>query len=165
MSKIYGPAEEVENIAANLIPSHHPELATARMEYILVSKGSKKNGKPVLGKSRKVSGAWEYLTSKDFILEVAMDTWNDLDLRQRTALVDHLLECCTGTENEEGGGEMIWSVREPELREFSSILHRHGAWTEDLAGMVEISQRLNLEARVQEVADVADSVLQTSDDA
>jgi DNA recombination-dependent growth factor C len=152
MPRIYGVAETVEEIAARLLPTYHSELATARIKYIYVDKASKKNGKPVLGKARRVSGALEFLTELDFLIEVALDEWNNATDRQKQALVDHLLENCTGVEDQENGGAMKWTMRQPDVNEFTSILHRHGAWTADLQGMVEVAQRLNLEARVQEVA-------------
>lgn len=154
MPKIYGSAEQVEEIAAKLIPSYHPELASARIQYIFVDKASQKNGRPVLGKAKKVSGPLEFLLEKDFLIEVALDQWNDASERQRMALVDHLLENCTGTEEEETG-DMKWSMREPDVKEFTSILNRHGAWNDVLMGMVEVAQRLNVEERVQEVVDSA----------
>jgi hypothetical protein len=153
MPRLYGAAEEVEKIANALLPTYHAELATARIQYIFVDKASKKNGKPVLGKSRRVSGALEFLLERDFLIEVALDEWNNATERQRQALVDHLLESCTGIEDEENGGAMKWTMRMPDVNEFTSILHRHGAWTADLQGMVEVAQRLNIEARVQEVVE------------
>jgi len=152
MPRLYGQAESVEQIATNLLPTYHAELATARMQYVFVDKGSLKNGQPVYGKVRKLSGAVQFLVEKDFLIEVALDHWNEASESKRLAIVDHLLECCTGAEDEKTG-EMKWVVREPEVQEFASILHRHGAWTDALQGMVEVAQRLNLEARVQEVVD------------
>lgn len=151
MSKLYGAAETVEEIADRLLPTYHPELATARIKYLGVDKGSKQNGKAVLGKASKVSGVYEFLTESDFVILVALDTWNDLDDRKRTALVDHLLEACTGEEDDTGA--MKWKMRKPDVNEFTSILNRHGAWTDELAGMVEVAQRLNIEARAQEVVE------------
>lgn len=152
MAREYGRAESIEEVAKRLIPTYHPELASARIVYIFVDKASKKGGKLIPGKARRVSGAFEYLLGQDFILEVALEVWNDLSDRQRNALVDHLLESCTGVEDEQNG-EMKWGMREADVREFTSILNRHGAWTDELAGMVEVAQRLNLEARAQEVVE------------
>jgi hypothetical protein len=152
MPKLYGTAEDAEEIAQRLIPMYHPELATARIQYICVDKASQKNGRPVWGKAKKISGALEFLLEKDFMIEVALDCWNEASNRQREALVDHLLECCTGIEDDKTG-EMKWTMRTADVQEFTSILHRHGAWHETLEGMVEVAQRLNIEARVQEVED------------
>jgi hypothetical protein len=152
MAREYGLAESVEEHALRLIPTYHPELATARIVYIFVDKASKKAGKPILGKARRVSGSLEFLLERDFIIEVALECWNEMPDRQRSALVDHLLESCTGVEDEQNG-EMKWAMREADVREFTSILNRHGAWTDELSGMVEVAQRLNLEARAQEVVE------------
>jgi hypothetical protein len=152
MPKVYGSAEDVEKIANKLLPTYHPELATARIQYVFVDEASKKNGQPVLGKARRVSGVLEFLLAKDFLVEIALDEWNKASDRQREALVDHLLESCTGIEDDKTG-ELKWAMRTPDVQEFTSILHRHGAWTETLAGMIEVAQRLNIEARAQEVID------------
>jgi len=155
MGKDYAEAELVETYARRLIPHYHPELATARIKYIYVNEGSKRAGKSVLGKVRKVSGALEFLLQQDFIVEVALNTWNDLTEQHRTALVDHLLERCFGEEDEKNGGAMKWSVREPDVQEFSAILQRHGAWTEDLQSFVSIAKMVDVESILNNV--VADA--------
>ncbi len=150
MGKEYGMAEAVEEMATRLIPNYHPELATARVKYIYVDKASQKAGRPVLGKVRKVSGALQFLLECDFLIEVALETWNELTPQQRSALVDHLLERCFG-EEDESSGEMKWSVREPDVQEFSSILQRHGAWNDELNGFVSIAQRVQIDDMVNDV--------------
>lgn len=157
MSKTYADAESVQTYAQRIIPTYHPELATARIRYIFVDKASMKSGRPVLGKARKLSGALEYLLANDFLVEIALDMWNGLDETARTALVDHLLEWCTGEEDEETG-DMKWTVREPDVREFSTILRRHGAWNEGLVGFVEVARAINIDERVREVTEEAETV-------
>lgn len=147
MSKEYGLSEAVEAMAQQAIPMFHPHLATARITYLFVDKGSMKAGKPVLGKVKKVTGSLEFLLEKDFLVEVALDFWNDLSDTQRHALVDHLLERCFGEEDEDSG-EMVWSVREPDVQEFSSILRRHGAWNEGLAGFVSVAKTVDIDEMV-----------------
>ena len=149
MSKIYGMFESGESLAQKLIPNYHPELATARIKYICVDKASAKSGRPVMGKVRKVSGSLEFLLEADFLIEVALDVWNELEPTRRTAMMDHLLERCYGEEDEESG-EMTWRVREPDVQEFASILQRHGVWTEELNGFVSIAQKLPAESLVEE---------------
>lgn len=153
MPRIYGNAESVEALATTLIPTSHPELATARIRYVFVDKASMKNGLPVPGKVRKVSGVMEFLLESDFMMEVALDVWNDQDEATRAASIDHLLECCTGEESDEEGGDgtMKWSMREPDVHEFASILRRHGAWNESLVGFTSVAKQINVEALVAEV--------------
>lgn len=84
-------------------------------------------------------------------MEVALDQWNELDAHRRTALVDHLLECCFGEEDEEDGGAMKWKVRDPDVKEFRTILQRYGAWNEDLIGFVSVAKQVNIDSMVTAV--------------
>lgn len=159
MAKTYGMAEAVEEMANRLIPTYHPELATARIKYIYVDTASQKSGRPVLGKVRKISGALQFLLDVEFLVEVALENWNELAPEARTALVDHLLERCYG-EEEESSGEMKWKVREPDVQEFASILQRHGAWNEELNGFVSIAQQVKVDDMVQDVvSSVAEGIV------
>lgn len=142
MTTIYGEAEELQAIAEDLISNYHPELATAKFRFLLKDKASKKNGKPVLGSVKKTSDLIFYLSDAHFIVEVPLEIWNTLDNHKRTALVDHLLERCTGTENEETG-EMKWSTRDPDVHEFASILRRYGAWTDTLIEFSSVARELD----------------------
>ena len=152
---IFDDAESVQALATSLIPNYHPELATARIRYIFCEKASMKGGKPVLGKVRKISGILEFMTDTDFVMEIPTDRWTDMPQEQRRALVDHLLERCTGEEDEEdASATMKWSMREPDVQEFSSILRRHGAWNDDLAGFASVAKEIDLEAIVEETSAV-----------
>ena len=164
MPRIYAEAENVKALAGGLIANYHPELSTARMRYIFVDKASKKGGVDVLGKARKISGPLEYLLELDFLIEVALDKWQELSGEQRQALVDHLLEHCTGEEDEKTG-EMKWVVREPDVREFASILRRHGAWNEALGAFVLVAQEAGIDAIAEEEAGVVQPQTQTQSEA
>jgi hypothetical protein len=153
MPKVYSEAESVKALSGGLIANYHPELATARLRYIFVDKASKKGGLDVLGKARKVSGPLEYLLELDFLVEIAADKWQDLSQEQRQALVDHLLERCTGEEDEKSG-EMAWQLREPDVQEFASILRRHGAWNDSLSGFVSVAQEIRVDTIAREEAGV-----------
>lgn len=151
------PAEAVEELANSLLASYHPDLATARLKYLFTEKAANKGGRPVLGKVQKCSGALELFADADFIIYVAMDKWNDLDAGERTALVDHLLERCTGEEDEEDpSATMKWKTREPDVHEFSTILKRYGAWNDGLSGFCAIAQGLD------EIEAVEPTVVSTS---
>jgi len=157
MPKVYGEADSVAELAKQLIPNYHSELATAEIKYVFVDKASMKSGRPVLGKARKLSGAMEFLLGANFIIETSMDQWNELTPRQRMALVDHLLECCTGEEDEEdAGAPMKWKVREPDVHEFRTILQRHGAWNEELSGFVSVARRVDVNSMIEANTDVSE---------
>jgi hypothetical protein len=135
---LWGGMEAVEEIAMKLIPKHHPELASARFKFVCRDKAAKKHGELVRGKAYKMSRMYEYLVGCDFVIEVALETWNDLNTNQRIALVDHLLAHCVGTEDEKTGS-MKWSVRPPEIQEFPEVAERNGQWHE---GLVELEKCL-----------------------
>jgi len=144
MAQVYENAEAVETIANSLIPTHHPDLATAKFRFIFKEKASKKGGRPVLGTVKKSSDLLYFLIDVHYLVEVPLEIWNTLEEAKRVALVDHLLERCFGEESEELGGQMVWKIREPEVQEFASILRRHGAWTEDLVNFVSVGQSIDL---------------------
>lgn len=159
MPRIFSEAAAVESLAEGLIPNYHPELINARMLYIFVDKASKKGGKELMGKAQKVSGVWEFYTEKDFVLTVPADVWGTLEEAQKTALVDSLLERCAGEEDEKSG-ETKWSIREPDVQEFSNILERHGAWHADLERFVVVAKDVDISHIIEEAAevDLADEV-------
>jgi hypothetical protein len=126
--------ESSEKIAKELIRKYHSELASARIKYICRNKATKKGGRPVPGNVYKMSNKFEFLVGCDFVLEIALEVWNDLDPHQRTALIDHLLTRCIGVENPENG-EMKWKVVPPEVQEFTEVVERHGQWH---AGLIEM---------------------------
>lgn len=146
MSKTWEDASTtLGNIAGGLISNYHPELGTARILYVFVSEPSSKGGHELYGRVKKLSGFNEWALEHDFIIEVASPLWSQLDHSQQTALMDHLLEHCFGEEDEKNGGAMKWRIREPEVREFGTILDRHGAWNTQLAGFVSVAKRTNVE--------------------
>lgn len=164
MGTVYGEAEEVGKIAEHLISNYHPELASARFRFLFKDKASKKGGRPVMGSIKKMSDQMLYLIEVDFLMEVPLEVWNELDNTKRTALVDHLLERCTGEESEESG-EMKWSVREPDVHEFNSILRRYGAWTDELTQFATVVKSLDFNFMTEEQedsSDVAEDLLQTT---
>ncbi len=152
MPKTFRDAEQVEMLATGLIPNHHPELATARIKYVFVSKGSSKGGLMVPGKVRKLSGLLEWALEFDFLIEVAEDQWVQFDSHAHTALVDHLLERCTAEETDDG--HVNWKTREPEVQEFATILSRYGVWHKGLTGFVSIAQDIEVENIVAQETEV-----------
>jgi hypothetical protein len=134
---LFGDAEAVETIAQKLIPKYHTHLASARIKYVFRSKSTKRGGVNIPGNVAKLSGKYEFLLSSDFLIEVALDFWNDLSSKQRSALVDHLLQKCWGEEDEKSG-EMKWKIRAPEVQEFIEIAERHGQWTDDLVKIADV---------------------------
>lgn len=164
MPRVYSEANSVDAVAKNLIANYHAHLATARIRFVFVDQGGKKGGREVGGKVKKISGVLEFLLETDFLIEMAEDKWVELNPKQQEAQLDHLLECCVGEEDEETS-EMIWSVREPEMQEFASILRRHGAWNQSLHGFVSVAKEIELEAIIEEETGVnVDELLNQSEE-
>jgi hypothetical protein len=145
----YAIAESVAQFATNLIASQHPHLATANIDYLFVDKEMKSKGRPLYGKVSCPGPLLKFYTERDFIVEVSGPSWNELTAAQRNALVDHLLERCGGEEDEDSG-EMKWKLREPDVQEFGTILHRHGVWHDGLKDFVQVAQTINLDAIIEE---------------
>lgn len=131
---IFAEFEAIEEIAKELIREYHPDLATARIRYICRNKAAKKGGHPVPGSVFKMSPKYEYLVGCDFVVEVALEVWNEFNPSQRRAVVDHLLSRCAGEENEEDG-EMKWKLRPPVVQEFPEVVERNGQWNNSLIDM------------------------------
>lgn len=137
---LFGDFESGEGIAKELIRKHHTHLATARMKYMCRNRAAKRGGRPVPGNVYKMSGKFEYLTACDFVVEVALEVWNDLAPNQRVALIDHLLTRCGGEEVEETG-EMKWRMIPVEVQEFTEVAARNGQWHEGLVSLASSLQR------------------------
>lgn len=160
MPQTYENADGAEEIAQGLVRSFHPHLATAKMRFIHRETASKKGGKVNLGTVTKMSDKMKFLIDADFLFEIPLDQWNPMVEATRTALIDHLLERCVGEEDK--AGAMAWKTREPDVHEFSTILRRHGAWNEDLAGFVSVGKEIDLSFLDQDQDVVADGAAQDS---
>jgi hypothetical protein len=130
---VFAEFEEAKRLAIDLIAKHHPDLSMARIRYICRNKAAKKAGRSVPGNVYKMGGKYEYLVGCDFIIEIALQVWNDFNSNQRKAIVDHLLSRCIGEEQEDG--TMKWRIRPPEVQEFPEVVERHGQWNNELIDM------------------------------
>lgn len=137
--------QEVIDLAEKLIEKHHPKLRSARIGILFRSEAPIRNGKLTLGKASKVTPRWKPLLEEplDFVIWLAADVWLDeLDSRQRKALLDHELCHCTL-------GDNGWTTRPHDIEEFNEILERYGPWRDDLRRTVKAidtyQMRLGLE--------------------
>jgi len=145
----YTEAKEVQAVAAEVIRAHHRHLIGERIEYVFRSKHAKKAGKVVLGTARLVQGLNAFLAAPTdeeqdvfsgdagetfFVMEIAKDTWKELDEKQRVALVDHEL-CHMWVEDEvddDGNEKRVFKILAHDVEEFTPIINRHGLWKPDL---------------------------------
>lgn len=146
MSVEYRPAPAAQAIADRLIGEHHEHLLGVRIEYVFRNKATKKGGRVVLGKARKLSGlnAWlatdadERFVVPDsfFVIELAEDEWALLSDAQRVALVDHELSHCLAEVDDDG--DFTLGTRGHDLEEFTDIVRRHGLWKQDVSDFVKV---------------------------
>lgn len=140
MSANITPAPEVEKIARNLIPIHHPHLHGSRIDFHFRAKGKTEGDHRTWGTARIVRGAAALLATPGaqssvgldfFVIEIAKDVWDEIPPAQREALVDHELSHC-GLKTDKQGNVNLTMLRH-EVEEFSGVLRRHGMWKSDIA--------------------------------
>ena len=128
-------APDVADVAQPLMQQHHPHLLDkCSVEFLFLEAETSAD----IGKVKRVGDDVKLVAedAPDFIVTVWRSWWDDADVQQRLALVDHLL-CHCG-----------WSVaKEKTLLEkhdfegFRDEVERHGAWSPQLT---EVERQLNL---------------------
>jgi hypothetical protein len=147
---------EAEEIAQELIPRHHPHLAEARILYLISDQNKKSYGRAVGGDCRRLTGMNRYLSSGtsddfeegyDFVVTVYEPTWEELDGRGRTALIDHELMHAWYVEKEDAEGEVIksWRIRGHDIEEFRDVIARNGLWYLELREFAKVAKQATLE--------------------
>lgn len=148
----YTPAPDVKEIAQELIPQYHPSLVDARIEYVYDSKVPKKGAKEVWGSMRKISALPAYLAAPEnaqsggaaedfFVMTISKPVWEDLEHKDKVALVDHEL-CHALVKIDEDTGETKLYVVPHDLEEFTAIVQRHGLWREDVKRFFDAKDQL-----------------------
>lgn len=130
-------------LAEPLIREFHDELAEANIIYLCRNKAQKSGGRSVPGSVKKATPMEKHLgghlfsddKEPDFIITISLPEWNELNPKQRIAVVDHLLTRCTGEVDEKNGGEMKYKVRAPQVQEFPEVAERNGRYNDDLIEM------------------------------
>ncbi len=130
---LFDDHEASAELSKQLIVRYHPNLSSATFRFLCRNKASLRAKEKVPGYVKKASPMDKHLCGGecDFIMVIALDVWNDLNERARTALIDHLLMRCNAEEDPKTG-EMKYSVRAPQVQEFPEIALRHGRWNEAL---------------------------------
>ena len=149
-------SEVLEELAQPLIANFHPELATAKIKYMFKDADFKEKGQLRFGKVTKVNDLYKVLTGLDFIVEIGEPAWRDLTLAHQQAAMDSLLERITSEETD--GGDLKYSLRDPDVKEFSSILERHGVWNKGLEQLVQVAKAIDTDGLIQEVNETELSV-------
>lgn len=112
-------------IAARIREAYHPHLAEATLVWVFVPHGPVKNGVVRLGVAKRQSPLNALLTGADFVIILSHDRWQDLEPRQREALLDHELCHCAQKLDKDGQPDG-WTIRHHDLEDFAEIVQRHG---------------------------------------
>lgn len=122
-------ADQVEEIAKVLVRTKlHERLVNAKIVYLFRPEISSRNEQR-LTVSGKASAQLKFLTDLDFVVAFNHKLWLRLTPEQRCACVDHALSAC---ERDPDSG--AYSVRLPDVAEYSGVVQRWGLWTPPLRG-------------------------------
>ena len=121
----FEPAPDVERIARQLIVQHHGHLVDAKIKYLFRRGPWSSQKRETLGKATKVTGVNEYLTGLDFIIMINIEVWEQLNQKERVALIDHELEHCCREDDK-------YFVQGHDVEDFLAVIRRNGFWTPDL---------------------------------
>lgn len=116
--------EEMVELVATIVEEHHEHLDGMSIAVICRDKAAKRHGRVIYATAGKMSKKINVFLEKpySFIIIVALDEWEELEYKQRVALIDH--ELCHCQVDEDGKPKIVGH----DLEEFACIIRRHGAW-------------------------------------
>lgn len=140
------PAPDVKEIADELINKHHKHLVGVRLDILFSETTPKRGGKDIWGSMRKVSSLAAYLgadkTDQErgvndpfFVMTISQPIWDELDEKNRIALVDH--ELCHAAVELDEEEESVLGTMGHDVEEFACIIERHGLWRKSVQDLVE----------------------------
>lgn len=122
----------------DLISKVHDHLTNARIVLAWnLSWGADVDGKVILGKAKKCSDLDRELAEFDFVIMINRDFWDEANVAQRRALMDHELSHCAVTMDGDDPkvdekGRTVWRMRKHDIEEFSGVVLRNGIYKQDL---------------------------------
>lgn len=131
MSEMWKAGDDVMLIVRDLISKYHPHLAICDDEIAVVfkEKATTVGDVTITGKTGKAPAILSVLgeTKYKFLIVLAADTWQELDDKQRVALLDHHLCGCRAEENPQTGNAKFF-VAPPDVSFYKGEIERHGVW-------------------------------------
>jgi hypothetical protein len=118
----YIDAEVPAAFATLVRKAWHPELAGARIAHLYRHQFGGADPCRVVARAKRASAELVHLARVDFLIVYSWKAWQELDLSQRLALVDHELSHCS-RDPDRG-----WIMVPHDLAEFGTIVRRWGAW-------------------------------------
>jgi hypothetical protein len=126
----YDPAGElVEKIALDLIRQYHTHLVNAKIAYLYINKDITVRGKKAVATAEKCGPKTKALSGYDFIVTIVYEKWNQLEDKQKYAILDHEL-CHCWVEDNDQTGETRFRILPHDFEDFGDVLKRHGLYSE-----------------------------------
>ena len=142
-AEFYEVSEELETIARELIQDHHSHLVEARIKYLFRTGNWEVKKRETWGQAKKVGKEVNYLTGYDFIVTIHRDVWDQLEGKEKRALLDHELQHCSAGSDD--AGNKIWYIQGHDVEDFYAIIKRHGLWSKSLRKMDSLLKQTELD--------------------
>jgi hypothetical protein len=155
-AEFYEASEELEELARELIQEHHGHLIEADIKYLFRTGNWEVKKRETWGQAKKVGKEVNFLTGYDFIIIIHQAVWEQLNDKEKRALLDHELQhCSAGTD---AAGNKIWYIQGHDVEDFYAIIRRHGLWSKMLRKMESVLNQIELELDVEQAAPVEEVV-------
>jgi predicted metallopeptidase len=118
-------SQEVIHIAEDLISQYHPWLKPLNICFVFRKEAQKSKGKQVLGQVSKVPDKFHPFMEYDYMIWLAREEFEAMDLSDQTALIDH--ELCH-IKLHDGAYTLVGH----DFEEFYEIIQRYGLWDQRL---------------------------------
>lgn len=135
--------EELKPIADELIKLHHHHLLTARFAFLWREKAQKSKGKVKVAYVERFPAKFRPFfpgEEFDYLMTVAVDTWNPMPEAERIATIDHELCHCVAEEGEDG--ELDFGTVGHDIEEHEAVIERHGLYCPAVERMAEVMFRV-----------------------
>jgi hypothetical protein len=135
-------SEQLKEMAARIIDKYHSHLGEANIKYLVRTGKWEIRGKTIYGKASKASSQVKYVSGGfDFIVTINKDVWDaNTSAEKREAVLDHVLTYCGRGEDDKVTGDPKWTINQPTVVDFPSVIRRHGLWTESLQSMFKAKE-------------------------
>jgi hypothetical protein len=146
-AEFYDASENLIELAHEIIEECHSHLVEANIKYLFRTGNWEVKKRETWGQAKKVGQEVNFLTGYDFIITIHQEVWDQLNLEDRKALLDHELQhCSAGTDN---AGNKIWYVQGHDLEDFHAIIRRHGLWSPALKKLENLLNQIELQFEQQ----------------
>jgi hypothetical protein len=143
------PLPAAEKLAAELIEAHHPDLAGAKMLWLVTTGKVRCKPKVLNPFERYLSSALEDAGVEPDLADGydLVCTLNDQDWllagrgRVQAAMVDHLLSHIERVASDDEDSTLAWRILKHPVEEFPGVVRRHGLWTDVLKSFGAVVSR------------------------